>query len=271
MPELPEVETTRRGIEPHIVGAIITKFTAHTKKLRWDISPELTTKSLNQEVLSVERRAKYLLINIPNGTIIMHLGMSGKLKIIDDNSQMIKHDHVEICFNNGKILRLNDPRRFGAVLWCEGSPFEHILLRDLGPEPFKTEFNADYLLNLSKKRKTQIKSFIMNSKIVVGIGNIYASEILFNCKIHPSMPSNKLTLIQANNIVKHSRKILTQAIAKGGTTLRDFLGSDGKPGYFSQALQVYGRENQSCIECNSNIKAMVIGQRNTYYCPHCQK
>jgi formamidopyrimidine-DNA glycosylase len=271
MPELPEVETTKRGIEPHILSQTIEKFSLMAPKLRWPIPTSLQTDTIGQQVLSVSRRAKYLLINLANGSIILHLGMSGKLKILDTNADLVKHDHIEILFSNNKVLRLNDPRRFGAVLWTDNAdPLQHALFTNLGPEPLSTEFSAKYLFAQLQTKKQKIKKLLMDAKIVVGVGNIYASEVLFASAIHPLTPGNTITLAQCKLLASNIKSILKKSIAKGGTTLKDFLDSNGKPGYFSQELKVYGRAQQPCRSCQQPIESLVIEQRNTFFCNHCQ-
>lgn len=271
MPELPEVETTCRGIAPHIENNTIKKVIVRNRSLRWPIPSGLNTKLKNQKISSVERRAKYLLLKTKIGTLIMHLGMSGSLRILATNEPAEKHDHFEIQFEDGNCLRLRDPRRFGAVLWTKDDPQEHKLLINLGPEPLDKTFNAELLFEKSRKRKTTIKQFIMDAKIVVGVGNIYASESLFLAGIHPKRLAGKITKQHAKDLTAAIKKILRQAIKQGGTTLKDFKSSDGKPGYFQQKLKVYDRKNEACLICEKPIKQITLGQRSTFYCTHCQK
>ena len=271
MPELPEVETTRRGITPHIENNTIKKVIVRNRSLRWPIPSGLNTKLKKQKIISVERRAKYLLLKTDIGTLIMHLGMSGSLRILAANEPAEKHDHFEIQFEDGNCLRLRDPRRFGAVLWTKDDPEEHKLLINLGPEPLDKTFNAELLFEKSRKRKTTIKQFIMDAKIVVGVGNIYASESLFLAGIHPKRLAGKITKQHAKDLTAAIKKILRQAIKQGGTTLKDFKSSDGKPGYFQQKLKVYDRKNEACVSCKKPIKQITLGQRSTFYCTHCQK
>lgn len=271
MPELPEVETTCRGISPHIKNNIITKIVVRNRNLRWPIPTGLNIKLKNQKIISVTRRAKYLLVKTKVGTLIIHLGMSGSLRILPTTEAIEKHDHFEIQFKNGICLRLRDPRRFGSVLWTKNDPLKHKLLINLGPEPLVNEFNAELLFEKSRKRKTSIKQFIMNAKIVVGVGNIYASEALFLSKIHPKRLAGKLSKAQSLLLTKAIKKILKQAIKQGGTTLKDFTASDGKPGYFSQKLKVYNRASEPCFTCKKPIKQITLGQRSTFYCSNCQK
>ncbi|MCW8899896.1 MAG: bifunctional DNA-formamidopyrimidine glycosylase/DNA-(apurinic or apyrimidinic site) lyase [Gammaproteobacteria bacterium] len=271
MPELPEVETTCRGIAPHIEDNTITHVIVRNRSLRWPVPTALHAKLKDQVVRSVTRRAKYLLLNTDAGTLIIHLGMSGSLRILAIDEIVDKHDHFEIQFKDGYCLRLRDPRRFGAVLWTKEDPLQHKLLINLGPEPLDKKFTADLLFEKSRKRKTSIKQFIMDAKIVVGVGNIYASESLFLAGINPKKAAGKITKAQSQDLVKAIKKILTAAIKQGGTTLKDFKSSDGKPGYFQQKLKVYDRKGSDCLKCNSPIKQITLGQRSTFYCSSCQK
>lgn len=271
MPELPEVETTRRGISPHIENNIITKVVVRNRSLRWPIPMGLNKKLSQQKITSVIRRAKYLLINTDIGTLIVHLGMSGSLRILATGDTVEKHDHFELQFKDGLCLRLRDPRRFGCVLWTKDEPLEHKLLINLGPEPLDKEFNAELLFQKSRKRKTTIKQFIMDAKIVVGVGNIYASEALFLAGINPKRLAGKITKKNVQDLTNAIKKILKQAIKQGGTTLKDFRSSDGKPGYFQQKLKVYDRQGEACVICKKPIKQITLGQRSTFYCTQCQK
>lgn len=270
MPELPEVETTKAGISPAIVGQTITNVILRAPKLRWPIPATLLNDLPGQQVLTIERRAKYLLVRLANGTLIMHLGMSGRLRVLLQPQPAQKHDHVDICFENGVTLRYTDPRRFGAILWTTKPPLEHELLSRLGPEPFAAKFDGKYLHAKAHNKKTPVKVFIMDAKIVVGVGNIYASEALFAAKIDPRKPANQIDLQQYSELVKHIKRILKLSIKQGGTTLKDFFNAEGKPGYFSQKLQVYGRDKLPCLICNTPISALTIGQRNTFFCSKCQ-
>ncbi|XKM13745.1 bifunctional DNA-formamidopyrimidine glycosylase/DNA-(apurinic or apyrimidinic site) lyase [Orbaceae bacterium ac157xtp] len=269
MPELPEVETSRLGILPYLEGQVIKRIEVRQPKLRWAVDP-LIQIACGQKIITVKRRAKYLLLQLERGWIVIHLGMSGSLRILFEYKEPEKHDHIDLVLQNGVILRYTDPRRFGAWLWA--NELEDIWqLAKLGPEPLEDLFNAQYLFQHLQKRKTPIKTLIMDNHIVVGVGNIYASESLFLSKIHPFRPANTLTFKECKKLVDAIKQVLTQSIAQGGTTLKDFLQSDGKPGYFVQELQVYGRNGQSCYHCNTEIKSQVIGQRNTYFCDKCQK
>ncbi len=271
MPELPEVETTRRGIAPHIKGEKVCDVIVRHHQLRWPIPRGLKKKLTGHKINSVKRRAKYLLLGFEHGTLILHLGMSGSLRIIKAATAAEKHDHMDIVLNNGKALRLTDPRRFGAVLWTKDAPGEHELLNHLGPEPLSDDFTSELLYQLSRKRKSSIKQFIMDGKVVVGVGNIYASESLFLAGISPKRIANKVSKARYERLTSAIKQVLAAAIEQGGTTLRDFVGGDGKPGYFAQQLNVYGRAGEPCRVCGKEIKQVVQGQRSTFYCPHCQK
>lgn len=270
MPELPEVETSRRGIEPHILNKKVIDVIVRQKQLRWPIPASLKNQLTNQKIRQVDRRGKYILLRTDAGTAIIHLGMSGSLRILDKNIPAEKHDHIDIVFNR-LVLRLRDPRRFGACLWTRQDPLTHKLLINLGPEPLTDAFTADYLYRLSRSRKVAIKTFLMNSQIVVGVGNIYASESLFTAGINPKRLASKISLQRYEKLVPAIKEILQHSIIQGGTTLRDFTQQDGKPGYFQQTLNVYGRTGEACRICNQPIKQFTQAQRSTFYCSHCQK
>lgn len=270
MPELPEVETTRTGILPVALHQTVTNIIIRAPKLRWPIPQNLSRVVRGHTIDAIERRAKYLLLKFDHGTIIIHLGMSGRLRILDTKLPPEKHDHVDICLANGYILRYTDPRRFGAVLWTDAEPIQHKLLKDLGPEPFSSSFTGKYMYAQSRNKKIAIKNFIMDAHIVVGVGNIYASEALFAAKIDPRKPANQVTLEQYVELTKHIKRILKLAIERGGTTLKDFFNASGKPGYFSQQLKVYGRDKMACFTCGTIIQSEMIGQRNTFFCTKCQ-
>jgi len=272
MPELPEVETTRKGIKPYLENATITAVVIRHFSLRWPIEKELPEILTNRIIHRVSRRAKYLLIEFENGTLMIHLGMSGSLRILDkfEKDNPGKHDHLDIELSNGHILRYNDPRRFGSVLWTTGPISQHRLIAHLGPEPLLKEFNAEYFQQQALSKRCSIKTFIMNGKVVVGVGNIYANESLFLANIHPRIMAQSLSLIQSTELTKQIKNILRRAIKSGGTTLKDFTNSDGKPGYFAQHLNVYGRSGESCFICKSKIQHYKESQRATYYCPLCQ-
>ena len=269
MPELPEVETTRRGIEPHLRNKTIVSVLVHDKRLRWPV-PNAVQKLAGERVHSVERRGKYILINTQVGSALVHLGMSGSLRICTANDPLKKHDHVEVIMSSGQILRLHDPRRFGCFLWQAADAAEHKLLASLGPEPLTDAFNADYLFARTRKRQLAIKNLIMNSDVVVGVGNIYASESLFLAGIRPGRAAKRVTRKETTLLVETIKTVLARSIKQGGTTLRDFVDSDGNPGYFKQSLHVYGREGEACTECGNTIRQRVIGQRSTFYCTQCQ-
>lgn len=271
MPELPEVETTRRGITPHLVGQAVTKVIVRNRKLRWLVPSNLPSELQHHTVNSISRRGKYLLLHFENGTLIIHLGMSGSLRVLPSNTSAEKHDHVELQLASGQCLRLRDPRRFGAVLWTRRDPLKHKLLASLGPEPLLDEFDGDYLYARCRERKQAIKSFIMDSKIVVGVGNIYASEALFLAGIHPQRAAGRISKKRIEQLVSAIKQVLAAAIRQGGTSLRDFTDSDGKPGYFKQQLNVYGRAMEKCPNCEQPIRQVTIGQRASYYCTRCQK
>lgn len=270
MPELPEVETTRKGIAPYVVGEVVKDIIIRERQLRWPIPATLKRSLKNQLIRKLRRRAKYLLFYTDKGCMILHLGMSGSLKILDNNIPHEKHDHVDIIFESGHILRYHDPRKFGSILWTKGEPLEHKLISHLGSEPLNDEFNAEYLFSHSRKRTKAIKTYIMDSHIVVGVGNIYASEALFRAGIKPTKKAGSVSKARYEKLVTEIKNVLAEAIKKGGTTLRDFFNSDGKPGYFSQELQVYNREGEPCKKCKRQIKMIRLGQRSTFYCSHCQ-
>ncbi len=270
MPELPEVETTLRGIAPYLIGQNVAQLVVRQWSLRWPVPTNLPAMVKNQTLKSLRRRGKYLLFEFTSGTAIMHLGMSGSIRIVDKNTALMKHDHVDWIMSTGRIARFNDPRRFGALLWTEDNVDEHPLLKDLGPEPLLNAFDGEYLFKASRKRKQSIKTFVMDSNIVVGVGNIYANEALFLAGIRPGRAAGGLTRAQCQTLVAQIKKVLARAIKVGGTTLRNFVGGDGQPGYFKQSLYVYGREQQPCRVCGATLKARRIGQRATVYCSYCQ-
>lgn len=271
MPELPEVETTRRGIEPHVRGVKISEVIVRRRDLRQPISDDLPAIE-GRLITAVSRRSKYLLLAIDDrSTILIHLGMSGSLRVISPTDPWKMHDHVGITLANGKQLRFHDPRRFGLVLRLTGDPMTHPLLKSLGPEPLEEHFTAAHLQAACMNRSAAIKLVIMDAKVVVGVGNIYASEALFRAGILPRTPAKKLTKPRLAKLVAAIRAVLSDSIAEGGTTLRDFLHSDGEPGYFKQRLFVYERKDQPCRICGTPIRQAAIGQRSTYWCPKCQK
>lgn len=271
MPELPEVETTLNGIKPLILHKKIKNVVVRHYGLRWPIPSKIKDFLIGEILISLTRRGKYLLFQTENGTIIVHLGMSGSLRILTKETPPEKHDHVDIVFSPNICLRYRDPRRFGAVLWTEEDPLDHPLLRNLGPEPLTPEFTGHYLWERAQTCKGPIKNFIMNSKMVVGVGNIYAAEALFEAGIHPKKSAQKVSLARYEALVVAIKRILQAAIQQGGTTLKDFVNSEGKKGYFSIQLKVYGRGGLECVNCQTTLKEFRLGQRSTVYCPSCQK
>lgn len=271
MPELPEVETARRGIEPHVVGRKVTQVLVRDARMRWPVPPELQNQLPGQTIHAVARRAKYLLLRTDTGTVILHLGMSGNLRVLPCDTPPRKHDHVDIVLDNGLCLRLHDPRRFGAVLWTQDDPLQHPLLAELGPEPLEENFNGDYLFHRSRGRAAPVKQFLMDSHIVVGVGNIYANEALYLAGIHPLRAAGRISRERYARLAQAIKQVLQDAIAQGGTTLRDFLTSDGQPGYFSLYLRVYGRTGEPCPACKKPVVQIRQGQRSTFYCGTCQR
>lgn len=271
MPELPEVETTRRGIAPHIIGNQVTAVRVRDARLRWPVSPALARQLPGQVIVSVERRAKYLLLRTARNCLVLHLGMSGSLRIVTGATPAEKHDHLDIVFSNRICLRLRDPRRFGAAIWTGADPQRHPLLANLGPEPLEAEFDGDHLFRRAHGRHVAVKQFIMDSHVVVGVGNIYASEALFLAGIHPLRAAGRISRMRYAELAKAIQQVLRKAIESGGTTLRDFYASDGVPGYFKQQLRVYGREGLGCTACGRSIVVTRQGQRATYYCKRCQR
>jgi formamidopyrimidine-DNA glycosylase len=271
MPELPEVETTLRGLAPHLTGQRIAKVMIRNPQLRWPIPAQLPAILRGQTIHALKRRAKYLLLQCDSGTLILHLGMSGSLRILPAHTAPEKHDHFDLQLENGMLMRLRDPRRFGAVLWHSGDVAQHPLLAGLGPEPLLDGFDAAYLYRATRKRSAAIKLVLMDNHVVVGVGNIYANEALFRSGIRPQLAAGKLTLPRCARLVQNIREILTASIALGGSTLRDFVDSAGKPGYFQQHYWVYGRAGEPCRACGNPIRQIRQGQRSSFYCPHCQK
>lgn len=269
MPELPEVETTRRGIEPYLTGTTITNLIIRQPALRWPI-PDAIKTCIGEQIHAVKRRAKFLILETNSGQILLHLGMSGTLRVLNQGTAVTKHDHLDIELSSGKLLRLNDPRRFGAALWAKQGE-AHPLLGHLGPEPLTAEFDNQHLFNRSRGRKQAIKTFIMDNKVVVGVGNIYAQEALFMAGIHPARAAGRVSKARYEALTHCIRKVLSNAIKAGGTTLKDFTQADGQPGYFAQSLSVYGRQGENCLSCNTTLKGIRQGQRSTCYCPQCQR
>jgi formamidopyrimidine-DNA glycosylase len=269
MPELPEVETTLRGIEPYMKGYRIEAVKVRDTRLRWPV-PGTVERASKQYVVNLKRRAKYILIKLEHGHLLIHLGMSGSLRVLTEAATPGKHDHFDIVMPES-IIRFNDPRRFGAFLWWDGLIGDHPLLANLGPEPLSGEFTGSHLYRVSRQRKLAVKNFIMDGKIVVGVGNIYASEALFMAGIHPTRAAGRVSAARYEGLAEAIKDVLRRAIRQGGTTLRDFADTDGAPGYFAQELLVYGRAGQECFQCGAPVRVRVIGQRSSFYCLGCQK
>jgi formamidopyrimidine-DNA glycosylase len=269
LPELPEVETTKRGIQPYLEGASIVSVLVRNPNLRWPVSQEINEIS-GQRVHTVHRRAKYIIITLEKGSMLVHLGMSGSLRVLAERTEMLKHDHIEMVLDSGNLIRFNDPRRFGCLLWATDWS-THKLIHHLGPEPLTNAFNVEYLYTLARARNTSIKQLIMNSRVVVGVGNIYANEALFLSRIHPKRAANRISKKRLSALVDSIRNVLSAAIKQGGTSLRSFVGSDGNPGYFKQQLFVYGRQGQACKCCANQLKEIRQNGRLTVYCSYCQK
>jgi formamidopyrimidine-DNA glycosylase len=271
VPELPEVEITRRGLAAHLTGLTIEDAVIRNGKLRWPIQKNLPKLLRGQTILSLKRRAKYLLMDCGSGTLILHLGMSGSLRILPANTPPDRHDHFDLILSNGTLMRLRDPRRFGAVLWHSGDVHDHPLLAALGPEPLKSDFDARYLYRATRGRSVKIKQCIMDSHIVVGVGNIYASEALFRAGIKPRLAAGKLSLTRCAKLVAEIRATLDEAINLGGSSLRDFVNTSGQPGHFQQTYWVYGRAGEPCRRCGAPIMQIKQGQRSSFFCGSCQK
>ena len=273
MPELPEVEVTRRGLLP-ILNQTIRQVTIRNHAMRWPIPANLPELLVGTKVSQLNRRAKYILAVIQTektpGSLLLHLDMSGRLCLLERYTPPEKHDHLDIAFENGVVMRLRDPRRFGAVLWLEGNPEQHALLNHLGPEPLSNDFHPGYLHKVLMARKAAIKTTLMDANVVVGVGNIYASESLFRAGITPQRPANSLSQLECSRLVEEIKNTLKEALEAGGSSLRDFFGADGNPGYFQQRYFVYGRTGQPCLKCKSLIQSIRQGQRSTFFCPRCQ-
>lgn len=270
MPELPEVETTCRGIAPHIEGKAISYVNVRDRRLRWPVPANLTETLFGLQVGSVSRRGKYILINMSQGTLLVHLGMSGSLRIVSAAQNPGKHDHIDVVFDDNTVLRFNDPRRFGAMLWTEQPIADHVLLKDLGPEPLLGDFTGEVLYQKSRNRKVPVKSFIMDSHVVVGVGNIYANEALFMAGILPTRKAGNIALARYDKLVECIQEVLQDAIGQGGTTLRNFVNETGKPGYFKQQLRVYGRADLPCVVCGQLLVEVRLANRTTVFCRNCQ-
>ena len=271
MPELPEVETTRRGLVPRVVGRTIQDVVVRDARLRWPVPRDLARRLRGAEVVAIRRRGKYLLFDFPKGHLLVHLGMSGRLTMVPDDRPAKLHDHVDVRLDSHESLRLNDPRRFGAVLWIGGAAEKHALLRGLGVEPFDPAFTGEYLHALARGRRVAVKQFIMNARVVTGVGNIYASEALFRAGIHPARPVGRISLERWNGLAQAIRDTLSLALDAGGSTLRDYVSATGEPGQFQNVTSVYDREGQPCRRCARPIKALRQGQRSTFYCAGCQR
>lgn len=271
MPELPEVETTRRGIGPHIEGRRVAELVVRQPKLRWPVPEGLPAMLAGRVLRRVERRSKYLLLRFDHGTAILHLGMSGSLRIVAADEPAGVHDHIDVRFDSGRALRLTDPRRFGCLLWHDAGDNAHPLLAALGPEPLSDDFSGQLLYEKSRGRRAPVKTFLMDGRIVVGVGNIYANEALFAAGIRPDRAAGKISRQRYDALARSVREVLSRAIDMGGTTLRDFVGGDGKPGYFRQQLMVYGRGGAPCLRCDTPLTEVRLGQRSTVFCRHCQR
>lgn len=271
MPELPEVETTRRGIAQNVTARRIVSVLVREPRLRWRLPTEFASDLEGQTIREVRRRAKYLLLDLDRGTLIIHLGMSGSLRVLQAGTPALKHDHVDLTLSNGLVLRFNDPRRFGSMHFTAEDPSQHALLKKLAPEPLDAEFDAAYLSKKARGRKVAIKQFIMNGNLVVGVGNIYASESLFRAGIKPTRAAGRVKDDELKKLVKGIKTVLNAALRAGGTTLRDYVNADGAPGYFRQRLFVYERDGQPCRKCKTPIRQLRSGQRSTYFCPTCQR
>lgn len=271
MPELPEVETIRRCIEPELVGHTVTEVIIRNPHLRWPVPEDLRRTLSGQKIIAVDRRAKYLLIGTKAGTAILHLGMSGRLLVCSKTRPVEKHDHIDLVLNNGRLLRFNDARRFGCALWTSSPAMQHHLLKDLGREPLEAGLTGKYLFNQSRRRSLAVKEFLMNSRIVVGIGNIYANEALFAAGIHPGRPAGRISSRRYEKLTTAIKKVLQDALEQGGTTLRDFCDAAGNPGYFQLKLMVYARAGEPCYSCGAVIQHVRQAQRSTYFCRKCQR
>lgn len=270
MPELPEVETTRRGLAPHLEGREVVAAILRRPDLRWPIPHEIETELPGQRIAAVRRRAKYLLLDTAAGSALLHLGMSGSLRVLPADTPVRAHDHVDLLLDSDRVLRFNDPRRFGCLLWQR--PGEtHELLRALGPEPLSDDFDGDYLFDLSRGRKAPVKTFLMDQSVVVGVGNIYVAEALFAAGVSPLRAAGKVSRERYGELAGAIKTILGYAIQRGGTTLRDFISPDGAPGYFEQELAAYGRGGEPCPRCGRALKQASVGQRTTVWCGHCQR
>lgn len=271
MPELPEVETTLRGIRPYLIGQWVERLIIREGRLRWPIPPDLPVRLQGQTIAALTRRGKYILIDVGQGSLLLHLGMSGSLRITESASPPRKHDHYDLTLPSGLCLRFHDPRRFGCLLWTEVDPEQHPLIASLGPEPLEDGFSGNLLHARSRGRSLAVKSFIMDSHVVVGVGNIYASESLFRAGLAPQRAAGRISLNRYHRLAESIRQVLSASLEQGGTTLRDFVNESGAPGYFKQTLNVYDRDGQSCRVCGAPIKVSRLGQRSTFWCGVCQR
>jgi len=270
MPELPEVETTRQGLAPHLCGARLSKLLIRERRLRWPVEAQLPRVLRGQRLDSIGRRGKYLIFEFQDAAVLIHLGMSGSLRLVESNVPLRRHDHLLFDFDNGRQMRFHDPRRFGSVVLTRGQPLEHPLLVSLGPEPLGNHFAGEHLYTRSRGRTLAVKAFLMDAHTVAGVGNIYANEALYLAAIHPARAAGRISLQRYQRLADGIRQVLSAAVRQGGTTLRDFVNGAGEPGYFAQHLNVYGRATQPCHHCHGTIKLRNIGQRASYYCPQCQ-
>ena len=270
MPELPEVETTRRGLAPHLVGRRIEGASVRQPRLRWPVPEVLSSLLAGCRVEYLTRRGKYLLLGVGTGTVLIHLGMSGSLRLVPADTPPQRHDHLDLLIEGGRAVRLTDPRRFGAVLWTAAPPAEHPLLAHLGPEPLGPGFDGGYLWQRARGRRVAVKALLMDGRVVVGVGNIYANEALFRSRIDPRRAAGRISALRFERLAEAVRMVLTEAIEQGGTTLRDFVAEDGRPGYFQQQLQVYGSAGRPCVRCATTLREVRLGQRSSVFCPSCQ-
>ena len=271
MPELPEVETTRRGLAPHVVGRRVAQLHVYDSRLRWPVPADLRDRLVGRAIDGVDRRSKYLLFRLGTDTLLVHLGMTGSLRVYRKPPPRRAHDHVDIVLDDGTLVRYNDPRRFGAMLWVGAPASAHPLLRSLGPEPFDRAFDSSYFWHATRSRTAAIKLALMDNKLVVGVGNIYANESLFRAGIRPTVPARRVSRPRLARLVEEVRAVLSEAIAKGGSTLRDYVDARGEPGYFQLDYFVYGREGEPCHVCGSAIQQRRLGARASFYCPQCQR
>jgi formamidopyrimidine-DNA glycosylase len=271
MPELPEVETTRRGLLAVVAGRTIQSVHVRQRRLRWTLPGDFEDRLMGRRVRTIERRGKYLLFVTDRGTLIVHLGMSGSLRLIEGGAGYAVHDHVDIVLDSGRAIRFNDPRRFGSMHFTTDNPLTHPLLAALAPEPLTEQFDGDYLFRRARRKRVAVKQFLMDSRMVVGVGNIYASEALYRARIRPRRAAGRLSLADCGRLATAIKRVLGRAIKVGGTTLRDYVNANGEPGYFRQKLFVYERAGRPCRRCRTPIRQSRQGARSTYWCPHCQR